>query len=495
MELDRRRFLRTSAAAAASVVAAPHVLSGCADGQDVAALADSVTGRLILPGDPAFEWAATPHNLATNSGPPSAILFAADADDVSRALSYARDNNIPLVARGGGHSYAGYSTTPGLQVSLAAMSDVSLFGDVATVGAGAVLVTVYEQLAQSGRLLPAGSCPTVGIAGFALGGGFGFESRQYGMLSDRMCRATVVLADGSVVEATDSSEPDLFWALRGGGGGNFGIVTEFGFETSGAADVSVFQLIWNFDRAIDVFAAWQDLIATMPSELTPILKLINGAGSGSPTVQVVGQFVGSEAELRDLIQPLAAIPDLTTQSVDALSWIESVYFQAGCTGIQQCQREPVGKAGSGHAYYKSAFTREPYGNDALETAIDAVANWPLAGVTCVLEFDSYGGAINDVDPTATAFVHRDELFLCQYQAYFSGDDPFAATSARAALTDVWERLAPYNSGFSYQNYIDPLQDNWQQAYYGENLDRLIDVKTQYDPTNFFSFAQSIPVRA
>lgn len=512
--VGRRAFLAKSAALGAILAAPPGFVAACTSGDGsgsststtagssaLDSLAAEIDGTLLVPGDAAFDLAAAPHNAAVNQGPPQAVLLAASGDDVARGITFATEQEMPFTARSGGHSYAGYSTTEGLQISLSQLSDVVVdrSTDRAIIGAGANLATVYRECAAAGYSIPGGSCPTVGIAGLTLGGGFGFTGRQHGVLCDSLVGATMVTAAGEEITASADENADLYWALRGGGGGNFGIVTALEFDVYPVDEVGVAQLFWSWSEAAEAFDAWQRLGPSAPSELTTNIILAN-SGSGDDTsdltVFVNAVYLGGADELRELLDPLyqaAGEPDDSSSIPEDMTWLDTVWHLAGCTGYQVCQQVPLGNQPQQYAYYKSGYASETYDSDAVDLLVSSLESWPGTSQGGVLEFDAYGGAINEVAPDATAFVHRDQRFLGQYQAYWDeGDSDSEIDAAKGWLRDFGEAIAPHNSGFAYQNYIDPELEDWEQAYYGDNFDRLVSVKAQYDPDDVFSFAQSIP---
>jgi FAD/FMN-containing dehydrogenase len=199
---------------------------------DWSALARALQGTLVRPGSPQYPTAHQLFSTRFDHILPAAIAYCASPTDVQTCLAFARRFGIALAPRSGGHSYAGYSTTSGLVVDITRMNAVSVNAStgVATVGAGARLIDVYAALAQHGLVLPAGSCATVGIAGLTMGGGIGVLGRKFGLTCDNLQAAQVVVADGRLLTCNANHEPDLFWALRGGGGGNFGVVTSFTFQ-------------------------------------------------------------------------------------------------------------------------------------------------------------------------------------------------------------------------------------------------------------------------
>ncbi|NUT46647.1 MAG: FAD-dependent oxidoreductase, partial [Saccharothrix sp.] len=264
-----------------------------------------LTGRLVLPGDDGYDTARRPYNTVYAHRRPAAVALCADESDVARCLEFAARERIPVAARSGGHSYAGYSVPEGgLVVDLAALSDIQVdHRGRLRVGAGTRMIDLYEALARAGRLLPAGSCPTVGVAGLTLGGGISVVGRAYGLTCDRLLAARVVTPGSGARRADAHTEPDLFWALRGGGGGNFGVTTSFTFDTAPARDVTAFVLDFPVGAATDVLGAWQEWMLGTPDALWTACNVHAGS---PPRVGVIGSWVGPEAGLDPLLDRLAA---------------------------------------------------------------------------------------------------------------------------------------------------------------------------------------------
>jgi FAD/FMN-containing dehydrogenase len=457
-------------------------------------LANELRGAVVLPGASAYEQARLLFDTRFDAVKPRAVVFCESTADVQRTVRWARKHAVRIVPRAGGHSYGGYSTTSGVIVDVSRLNGVALDpSHRAVVGAGARLIDVYEGLAQHGRTVPAGSCPTVGIAGLALGGGVGFASRKYGLTCDNLVEATVVLADGSAVVANAHAHPDLYWALRGGGGGNFGIVTRLVFRTHPVGQVATYAIEWPWSDAAKVVQAWQKLAPDAPDGLFSVLNL-NAAVGGRARITSAGQLFGSVDRLRGLVKPLANAGTPTHFIVTSRSYMDAQKMWAGCSGtISECHLPPQGHLGRSTFKGKSSFANKPLtlsGINAMIRQIEArIATGSGSGIILL---DSYGGAINRVKKDATAFVHRDALFSMQYLAYW---EPSAAAEPNLRwLRNFYTAMRPHVSPYAYQNYIDPDLGNWERAYYGTNLRRLVAVKQRYDPKNVFRSRQSIPVK-
>jgi FAD/FMN-containing dehydrogenase len=457
-------------------------------------LANVLRGEVVLPSSSGYDQARLLFDTRFDAVKPSAVVFCESTADVQRTVRWARRHAVRIVPRAGGHSYGGYSSTTGVVVDVSRINGISLDPSRrAVVGAGARLIDVYQRLALHGRTVPAGSCPTVGIAGLALGGGVGFASRKYGLTCDNLLEATVVLADGSAVVANAHAHPDLYWALRGGGGGSFGIVTRLVFRTHPVGQVATYVIEWPWPDAAKVVQAWQKLAPHAPDGLFSVLNL-NSAVAGRARITSAGQFFGSADRLRALVKPLANAGTPTRFTVSSRSYLEAQEMWAGCSGtIADCHLPPQGQLGRSTFKGKSSFANKPLSLKGINAMIRQIeARITTGSGSGIILLDSYGGAINRVKKDATAFVHRDALFSMQYLAYW---DPSAASEPNLRwLRSFYAAMRPYVSPFAYQNYIDADLGNWERAYYGTNFDRLIAVKHRYDPQNVFRSSQSIPVK-
>ena len=471
---------------------------------DWSALAKSLQGTLVRPDSSQYATARQLFSARFDTVQPAAIAYCASPADVQACLAFARKFSLASVPRAGGHSYEGYSTTTGLVIDVTRMNTVSVNAGIATVGAGTRLIDVYSALAQRGLIVPGGSCSTVGVAGLTLGGGTGVLGRKFGLACDNLLSAQVVLANGRLVSCDASHDADLFWALRGGGGGNFGVVTSFTFQTHQLSSLSLFTFTWPWNSAAAVVDAWQSWAPHAPDELWSNCVLVAPADKGTaPYVVVNGVYVGGVGPLNALLVQLTGRINTSPASryVTGAGVLNTMLYEAGCSGktVGQCHlptQDPQGQllrdtSGVKSDYYTSALSRQGINNlvNAI-TARHAASNLGNGGIG----MDAYGGAINRVASDATAFAHRNALFSAQYSASWNANDSAAVVAAnRSWLSDTWKAMRPFVSGGSYQNYVDADLPDWQHAYYGANLDRLRRVKTMYDPTNFFHFAQSIPL--
>jgi FAD/FMN-containing dehydrogenase len=462
------------------------------------ALQGGIAGEVVLPGSPADQELPAPFNARFHDVRPRAIILCATPEDVAETISFARRHGLACAPRSGGHCFAGRSVSRGLVIDVTPISSVSVSADLAVVGAGARLGTVYEALQEHQLTIPAGTCPTVGVAGLTLGGGLGILGRSYGITSDRLLAAQIVLADGRVLDCDNHHHSELFWALRGAGAGNFGVVTQLVFGTVQAPQVTNFHLTWPPTRAATLIKAWQGWAPLAPDELAASLKVTAAGEVDQPaSVDVYGALLGTGSDATGLLDELVmrAGVDPVLAWVRQLSFTETRRFWANL---------PVGEAAVGHGPHapsaehpylvaKSEFFTRPLPAAAAAALVENFAQGRPAGEFRELDFMPWGGAYNRVPPGATAFVHRDARFQLKHAAMV---DPRASTAVTQAahrwVTRSWELAHPWGSGRVFPNFPDPDLEDWAHAYYGSNYDRLVQIKARYDPADLFHFHQSLP---
>jgi FAD/FMN-containing dehydrogenase len=439
----------------------------------VSELRHLVRGPVLTPGDSR----ALVYDERWQRRRPRAVVQALDAADVQAVVRWAARTKVPLAVRSGGHSYGGWSTVNhGVVLDLRRLRGVHLHGQTATVGPGAQLIDVYAALARHGVTVPAGSCPSVALGGLALGGGMGLAARDRGLTLDNVRALELVTADGRLRRVDARSQPDLYWACRGGGGA-FGVATRFTLSVHPARRAAWFTCSWPWASATEALAAWQRWAPHTDPRLTSIFTLSGGR------VSAIGQHRGSERGLRALIAPLRRVAGgrLTTGTA---GYLDLMRRWAGCLdlSLHQCHTVPGGTLPRARFAAASAY---------VSRRIPAAGRRALAAAVAhrgALLFDAYGGAINRVGPHATAFVHRDALFCVQALIYF---DAAGTHDALGWLRQAKRALAPHADGQAYQNYADPELGDWRSAYYGSNRARLERIKAAVDPDRLFDAPQMI----
>jgi FAD/FMN-containing dehydrogenase len=347
---------------------------------------------------------------------------------------------------------------------------------------------LYDALLRCGLTVPAGTCPSVGIGGLALGGGHGVLGRVYGLTLDHLSGARVVLASGRVVDCHERHHADLFWALRGAGSGNFGVVTSLTFRPRPAPRMTNFRLAWPYSRAAAVIAAWQDWATRGPDELAADLALDAPAGQADPVAEVFGAVLGDRRDADQLLDDMtacvgsAAAADFRAE----LSFRDTVRCQAG---NDHAERTRV------HRFAKSEFFDRPLPNQAIKALVDGLARQRTPGEHRIVQFAPWGGAYNKRAADATAFAHRSQLFLLEHESLVDARAPEQDKhAAKAWVTASWASVRPEGTGQVYPNFPDPDLADWGRAYYGANYAPLVRIKAKYDPQGIFRFPQSLPAQ-
>lgn len=494
--MNRRAFLARAAAATAAGSGGLGLLStfGCSStsvtpapsGPNWGALARSLTGRLLRPGNTDYLAFALPNNLRYASVRPGGIAVCANAQDVGTSILWARENDVPLVARSGGHSYAGYSTTTGLMIDLAEMRSFAFDAatGIATLGGGARNADVFSYCRKHNVAITHGRCLSVGVTGLALGGGAGFNMRAHGLTCDQLVATEIVTADGKIHTLGSADYDDLFWACRGAGGGNLGINTSTSFQTFEVGRITAYDLRWDRDQE-KIFAALMSALEAAPSTLgckvTASVTSAEHGGAAQLEVQLLGQLYGSPAELHDILQPVYAVAPPT--KVEFLE--ELAYWDA---------QDKLSEAGDPEYFQeRSRFFNVPIDGDAVATIFSGLRRWPATVKAASFKVFETGGRINTVAPSATAFVHRTSRWLASTGVVWEASTtPDTLARNLAWQSDFYEAFVPLAKGGAFQNFIDPSLADWRNAYYGSNLARLEAIKHRVDPTHVFNFAEAIP---
>jgi FAD/FMN-containing dehydrogenase len=469
---------------------------------DWSALADAIAGSLALPADATYQRQKLTENPRWDSAMPLAVLSAKTAADVAKALDFARKYELPIALRSGGHSYPGYSAggATGTGVARSLVIDTRPLDSIAfgannsvTIGAGASLAQVYNAVGARGRALAGGSCATVGIAGLTLGGGVGVLVRAYGLTIDSLEAVTIVTADGQQHTATASSNPDLFWACRGGGGGHLGVVTELTFSTLSAPQVTMFALSWPFSSAASVVKAWQGWAPSADSRLWSTLKLLNGPKYGAePGLFVSGTWLGPASELNAQFAPFFAAAGAPASNLRGThTYQDAMMRYAGCATIPiaQCTTAPGGELVRESFGATSHIAYESLDEAGIAQLIQKViAARALPGVReAGISIDALGGVVRNIAPDATAFPHRAALASVQYTATFpDGTNPAPLDDYVRGFRSA---MIPYWGEGAYVNYADASLPNPSASYFAGNAERLRDVRAKYDPHGFFTQPQ------
>ena len=341
------------------------------------------TRRLLRPGQSGYGFAKELFSPQFDSQRPAGVAYCKTNADVAACISFVSRFSLPVRARSGGHSYGGWSSvTGGLIIDISEMNSMHVGADTVTVGTGIDLINFYSGLAARGRAVPGGSCPTVGIAGLTLGGGVGVLSRIYGLTSDNLRSLDIVIADGSTLTCNSGSNRGLYWASRGGGGGNFGVATSFTFGTHNLSNVVLFALGWPWSQASRVVNAWQSWAPHEPDALWSNMHL-SAAFGGPPSIGVGGSYVGSvagaNAELDKLYHLVGTGPAFV--SVVEHTFLSAMLLEAGCANVPvpACDTPPGGSLPRVPFFAKSDFFTRPLNRAGIRELLSGIAHTGNSG--------------------------------------------------------------------------------------------------------------------
>ncbi|MBJ7470604.1 MAG: FAD-binding oxidoreductase [Solirubrobacteraceae bacterium] len=506
--LSRRALLLRAGAAGAAVTAAqlPRELLATADARAASRipsawlreLMDELRGGVYLQDNPRYLTAQAIYNSRFDLVFPPAIARPLDAEDVRTAIAWAARHDVAVFPRGGGHGYTGNATTPhALVLDLRSIKGLTLSDGNrrVEVGGGALGIDVIAALAAKGVMVPTGSCPSVGITGLAMGGGIGSIARAHGLTADRVESLTIVTPDGELREVSETQEPDLFWACRGGGGGNVGVVTSMVLRTVPTVTETQITIRWPWPAAEQVLDAFLRTAPEAEHELTGDLAFSVDSSRQWPVVRYVGTFQGSVERARIAVAPLLSVEGASA-SFAAKTHLQSAMIAGYCEGMAISQCRPsrfgdLGRLGRSRFFAGSSFLPGPLDSTGRGALLRAVRRaTPILNGRRTVILAALGGAIAEVDPSATAYPHRQAACAVQFLAQSSGS--WEDYNARNWVRSGRNGLAPHATGGAYVNYLDLDQPGWEQAYYGDGLQRLQAVKAQYDPDRRFRPQQGIP---
>jgi FAD/FMN-containing dehydrogenase len=444
-------------------------------------------GRVVGPQDAGYDAARSVWNVMHDRRP-ALVAQCGTAADVAAAIAHARAHDLRIAVRGGGHSLPGYSTVEGgLVIDLRAIAhvDVDPVAGIARVGGGALLGDVDRGAQAHGLVVPAGVVSHTGVGGLTTGGGVGRLMRRFGLTVDSLLQAEVVLADGRIVRASDTEHPDLFWGLRGGGG-NFGVVTEFVFRTHALSVLSILATFHPLERAQEVLAVGEALMAdpATPDALLWTSFLRRGPELapwlprekvGVPGLMSLIEWSGDLAEGRERLRAIEREITPPAGSLDDVPYL----------AIQQVTDDLLAP-GTLRAYVKAGFTGA-LTPELIDVVVDRGAQ--VGSPLSVIELLSMGGAIPRVPPEATAFPHRDARWLVNVPAQWA--DAADDATEIAWVRDTFTALEPHLTGGAYANFMEGDEAGAASVAYGTTLARLREVKREYDPENIFRLNQNI----
>ena len=453
-----------------------------------------LSGYVLQPGDASYE-KALPIDNGRIQFRPRLLVFPAVVKDVRLALKFAIKYHLPFSVRGGGHNAAGYCMNEGgVVIAMKNLNKISFNPEkeTVTVEMGVIWNDVYKFMQATGTgLFPVGGgCPTVAPPGFILGGGYSFVSRSYGMSIDNLVSLKIITPDGELrhisMDSTSTEDIDLFWACRGGGGGNFGIVTEMEMKVKRpfSEKMLVGQLRFPLAKAEDVLGYYNDWVEKIPRTMSVygFMGTQKDLIDKTTNVKVLGLtpvFNGEFAEGADLLQDILKLKPINAD-LYSMTLPEWEFFNGNTTRV----------AGRNSYIRSTVLPKGGMNNKVAKVIIDFMSNAPSPDSFAVWTLT--GGAIEDVLSDQTAYVHRNCRFVPEVKSIWDLDKPGDAFRNVDWAYDFFESMAEAgNATGAYVNYIDPLQHDWANMYYGDNYSRLVEIKNRIDPNNYFIFQQSI----
>ncbi|VAZ82348.1 putative FAD-linked oxidoreductase YvdP [Mycobacterium persicum] len=466
--ISRQAFLRGAVGALATSAVFGQVRAAADPSSGWSGLASSIGGRVLLPGSGgSFTSGKQVFNSLYNGSNPAAVVTVTSQADVEKAVAFAAANKLKIAPRGGGHSYIGASAAAGAMVIdlrglTGGVNFDSATGNV-TMPAATELYAAQQALAGAGRAIPTGSCPTVGVGGLTLGGGMGADSRHAGLTCDALKSATVVLPSGQTVTASADDHPDLFWALRGGGGGNFGVTTSMTFATFPTADSDVVRVDFAPSSAARVLTGWQTWLAAADRNTWGLVDMSVGGSQANCHVLATCP-AGSGPGVADAIKSAVGVQPTGTEH-KTLSHMDLVMYLAGGSSTS-----------SPRGFVAGSDVIGTVNSAAAQAIVAALGKWPPASGRASVIVDTLSGAVGDIDPAGSAFPWRRQSAVAQWYV----ETP---NSGQAAVADNWlsaahQAVQQFSVG-AYVNYLEP--NTAPSRYFGPNLSRLTEIRQRYDP--------------
>ncbi len=450
----------------------------------VTALKEAVTGSVVLPDDASYDELRQIWN-ATIDRHPAIIVQCAEAEDVPRALHFAREQGLEVSVRGAGHNIAGNAVCEGgIMIDMSNMTQVRVDAvkKIAYVQPGARLGDIDKATQQHGLATPLGINSTTGTAGLTLGGGFGWLTRQYGMTVDNLLAVDLITADGRQLRASEQENADLFWAIRGAGG-NFGIVTGFEYRLHPVGpEITAGLIVFPIAEAKRMLQQYRDYMDSAPEALNiwvvmrkaPPLPFLPEAVHGKEVAVLAVFYAGAAEDAERLIAPLRDFGTPYGEHIGVQPYVE-----------WQQAFDPLLTPGARNYWKSHNFTELK--DEALDIMIDFVHRLP--GPQCEIFIGMVGGAANRVAANAMAYGHRDARFVLNVHARW--DDLAQDNTCIAWARDFFKASAPYASAGVYINFMTEEEGERVKAAYGPNYERLVQLKRQYDPENLFHLNQNI----
>lgn len=436
-------------------------------------LKNRIAGEVIEPSSPSYD---EQRNAFNRAGSPAVIVCAQGSEDIVTAIRFAREQHLALSVRSGGHGFSGQATnTGGLVIDLTSLNTVQVLDQerhLVRIGAGARWGDVASTLASHGLGISSGDTKQVGVSGLTLGGGIGWMVRKHGLTIDSLVAAELIIADGRILRVSEQEHPDLFWAIRGGGG-NFGVVTSFDFQAQPCGEIVGGTVIYQAAEAETVLTAWTKAMREAPEELNSTIVLFPGFGPQAPAQIMVLICYGGDDEVQanEAIRPLLQLGAMQSQNIQ-----KKPYYAM----LEDAVSPPPPLKVVGHDGFLKTLSAE-----AIATL---VANYGQPGKP-IAQIRALGGAVARVSPEATAFAHRENEALVIVPVFAPKE--LSEEQAQQIRQAAWQPIAPFANG-AYLNFVSDASEATVAAVYpSATYARLADIKAIYDPENIFNQNQNI----
>lgn len=440
-----------------------------------------LTGRVVTKDDFSYEESRKSWNRAIEKYP-LAIVYCTSKEDVSNAIKWSRENNLPLRIRSGCHNYEGYSTgNDVLVIDVSQMNKIYIDEEKnqVKIEGGVRNRELYKATGERNYPFPGGGCPTVGVSGLTLGGGWGYSSRMLGLSCDSLIELELIDCNGNLIVASEDKNSDLFWACKGAGNGNFGVVVSMSFSLPEKKEmgtlITIDYLNLTVDEYIEIFKVWQKEIKTLDIRLNMKVSMYNSIDKGKG-IRIIGVFYGSKEEADEILKPFK-------------NAISKVSCNLEYMKVSEINRE-IQDSHPDYERYKSSgrFVYRDYREEEIISLINIIEDMPEGSTYTAISLYGLGGKILDTPKDSAAFYYRDAKAIIGFQSVW--EDPKYAPINRKWVVDNFTYIKSITKG-SFINFPLAELENYETEYYGENIEKLRLIKKKYDPENVFEFSQGI----
>lgn len=442
---------------------------------------NKLTGEVITKESFSYEEDRKSWNRAIEKYP-FIIIYCNNKQEIRNAIAWVRSNSLEIRIRSGRHHYEGYSTGNDVAIiDISKMNNIKIDEEknIVKIQGGVRNREIYEALGEMGYPFPGGGCPTVGVVGLALGGGWGYSSRLLGLASDNILEMEMVDYKGDIIIASESSNEDLFWACRGAGGGNFGITTSMTFKLpekiNMASLININYINTKAEKMIKIFEVWIKFFKDLDRRINLKMSIYNSEEKGTG-VKITGLFYGSKEEAHKILAPFKSLLINGEFNLDYITALEA-YRRI------QDSHPPYERYKSSGRFVYSDFNRSH-----IENIINLISTRAEGATYTAVSLYGLGGAVMDKDKTATAFYYRDAKFIIGLQSVW--EDYKYASQNIEWFKDKYEYIKLITTG-AYVNFPLAELENHEKEYYGHNAEKLKEIKRKYDPFNVFKFPQGI----